>query len=209
MSLDGLKATVQLAVMTCACDGSIDDCEDSLVEEWIDGKCNRLPSLYGHRLREDLEQTKKSAEKGVLGSGLSLKKVCDQLSREDDAAIRYDAMELCLRVAQVDGLGAEDEMRFLMSVGRWLELDYEKFREMRDKILPVELYDSVDVDFLIGLHLEMTVDEKLKHLTREYKRWNELTTHSNAKKREQAKSMIEFIANRRGELREEKRRDRE
>ena len=207
MTLEVLKATVQLAVMMCACDGSVDDCEDSVVDEWIEDRCRLLPLSLGRRLQEDLERAKEDAEEKLTRKGLSLKKVCDQLHQEEAVAARYDAMELCLRIAQVDGLGAEDEMRFLMSAGRWLDLDYRKFREMRDKILPVDLHDVVDVDSLLGLHPEMTIGEKLKHLTREYKRWNELTIHSNVEKREQAKKMIEFIANRRGELRKEQRRD--
>jgi len=197
---DVLMGMITLAVMTCACDGEIHSDENSILQEWIDAK----PEKYRLMLRKTMQDALRQLEEK---KGIPIKQVCKKLVDNAHVSDKYDALELCLRIVQVDGVGADDEMRFLMSVGRWLGLDYGKFREMRDKIIPVELYDSVDIDFLIGIHLEMTIDEKLKHLTKEYKRWNELTTHSNAKKREQAKQMIEFIANRRGELREEKRRD--
>lgn len=132
--------------------------------------------------------------------GIPIKQVCKDLADNAPVSAKYDAMELCLRIVQVDGVGADDEMRFLMSVGRWLDLDYDKFREMRDKIIPSNIHETVDVDTLLGLHAGMTKDEKLKHLTREYRRWNQLTTHKDPHKREQAQEMLEIIAQKRNEV---------
>jgi hypothetical protein len=109
-------------------------------------------------------------------------------------------MELCLRIAQSDGTGTDSEMRFLMSVGRWLELDYDEFRKTRDKILPVDLHETVDTDFLLGIHSDMTPDEKKKHLNDEFKRWNGLATHSDSEKKKRAQMMLDIIAKKRVEL---------
>ena len=189
-SRDTFQLIMNLALMTSACDGDIRGDEVDLIAEWMEQR-NVPDSVF--------LELKTSALSTVKNAGINIKSVCDQLDTSASVPLKYDIMELCLRIAQVDGVGADNEMKFLMSIGKWLDLDYDKFREMRDKILPSSLHETVDVDALLGLHAVMTTDEKLKHLTREYRRWNQLTGHKDPKKREQANEMIDIIGRKRSE----------
>jgi len=189
-----LESIVKLAVMTCASDGEILPNENSLVQEWIDQRHEKYSAGLEKALRDARQQLKSQR-------GISVKQVCRDLAGEAPVSVKYEAMELCLRIAQVDGVGADEEMRFLMSVGKWLDLDYGKFREMRDKILPVSIHETNDIKTLLGLYEDMTPSEVRKHLLKEYQRWNHLTTHQDSKKREQAREMLEIIAKKRSEVR--------
>jgi len=197
MNEDVLKLIVKLATLMCACDGEIHEDEQSLLSEWMETKSPRNAQLL-----TTLRKTHADTISELSGKGVKLKPLCLQLDQTAETSIKYDAMELCLRIAQTDGTGADAEMRFLMSIGKWMDIDYSKFREMRDKILPISLHKSVDVDALLGLHADMANSEKLKHLTKEFARWNQLATHSDSKKRGQAKEMLEIIARKRSELSE-------
>jgi len=190
-SRDTFQLIMDLALMTSACDGDIRADEIDVVAEWMEQR-NVPDSIF--------LELKTSALSAVTNAGINVKSVCDQLESAASVSLKYDIMELCLRIAQVDGIGAGNEMRFLMSIGKWLSLDHDKFREMRDKILPSSLHETVDVDTLLGLHAGMTKEEKLKHLTREYRRWNQLTGHKDSEKREQANEMLEIIAQKRNEV---------
>jgi hypothetical protein len=194
MNDEVLQQLVNLAVMMCICDGEVHDDEESLLDEWM--KSKRVPSSIIIRVKAD-------AFAAVRGKGLNVKQVCVKMSEKASVSQKYDAIELCFRIAQSDGNGTDEEIRFLVSVGRWLELDYDEFRKMRDKILPVDLHEAVDTDFLLGLHGDMNLDEKLRHLTREFKRWNDLVVHSNPEKRRRAQLMVDIIAKKRDELRRE------
>jgi len=190
---DFFGSVIKLAVMACACDGEIRPDENSLLQEWIDGKSADC--------RPKLQETMINAFKQLdTESGIPIKQVCDDLANNAPVATKYDAIELCLRIAQLDGVGSDEDMRFLMSVGRWLDLDYDRFREMRDKILPISIHVTSDTDTLLGIHAEMTPQEIRKHLLKEYQRWNQLMTHKDRTKREQAKEMLEIIAEKRSEV---------
>lgn len=194
MNEEFLQLLADLAVMMCAADGDVHDDEESILIKWMEFK--KVPTSI-------LLKVKANALQKVRGTGFNIKQVCERMNKTASVSQKYDALELCLRIAQIDGTGTDAEMRFLMSVGRWLELDYDEFRKMRDKILPVDLHEVVDVDFLLGLHGDMTFDEKMRHLTREFKRWNDLVAHSDREKRHRAQLMLDIIAKKRDELRRE------
>jgi len=192
MNASELQLIVRLAMMMCASDGEVHEDEDSLLQEWMES-IRVSPTVA--------REAKEAALKAIRGTGLNIKKTCEQLDEAVTVSLKYDVLELCLRIAQIDGVGTDDEMRFLMSVGKWLDLDYGKFREMRDKILPVSIHETNDIEALLGLHENMTPSEVRKHLLKEYQRWNQLIIHQDSKKRKQAKEMLEIIAKKRSEVR--------
>ncbi len=190
-----LEAVVKLAVMTSACDGEIHPDENLLIHEWIAGK----PAVYSHCMNGAFNE----AMRVLKGTGYVLKDSCLDIAKNIHVSLKYDAMELCLHIAQADGVGADDEMRFLMSIGKWLDLDYDKFREMRDKILPSTIHENIDVDTQLGLLPEMSLAEKKKHLREEFKKWNPLSEHKDPEIRKQAKERLDLIGQKRAELKNE------
>ncbi|MCK5849369.1 MAG: hypothetical protein KAH23_00535, partial [Kiritimatiellae bacterium] len=89
-----LEAVVKLAVMTSACDGEIHSDEDSLIHEWIDGKLPEYSRCMNGAFNEALRVLK--------GKGYVLKDSCSDVAENIHISLKYDAMELCLHIAQVD-----------------------------------------------------------------------------------------------------------
>ena len=107
---------------------------------------------------------------------------------------RYDILELCLKVASADGTAKGVEMDLVSSLADSLGVDRDRFRTMTDKIVPVSIHETEDVNKLLGIDPEWSVDQKKKHLRQENRKWRALATHADQDKKEQARQMQELIA---------------
>ncbi|GAI80926.1 unnamed protein product, partial [marine sediment metagenome] len=114
-------------------------------------------------------------------------------------ADRYDILDLCLRVAQADGVAAVEELALLKNLASWLEVDTNRFREMMGKILPAGMHEVKDVEVILGVTSDMSKDKTRKHLNKEYSKWNARVTNTDSEIQTQADDMLKFIAETRSE----------
>ena len=83
-----------------------------------------------------------------------------------------------------------------------MELNKEKYQEIKkQKTASVKFVDFGDEadESVFGINKDMSKDEKLKLLRKEYSRWNALTNNSDKLIRERAKEMRDLAATLRSE----------
>ena len=107
-------------------------------------------------------------------------------------------MNLLLNVAGSDDHLSAEEDKLLNKTARALELDMERFQEMKTSIIAnIDTIDDTNEneDTIFNFSSDMTNEEKCKKIRQEYTRWNRQTNNSNEKIRNQAKKMCELTAN--------------
>lgn len=126
-------------------------------------------------------------------------KICKEIVEMVPVAVRYDILELCLRVARANGVVTTEELGLLKNLVSWLEVDMSRFREMMGKILPVSMHEVKDLEFVLGVNPDMGKKETRQQLNKEYRKWNARVTNSDPEIRKQADNMLNFIAKSRSE----------
>lgn len=201
------ELAIKLAVFTSAVDGHHDPAEGGIIHDWIQERLQLFSegSRDGHRkrlngyTREVFHITEK---KEILAHAKDLCSRAHDLNTNG----KYEIIELLLHVAQADGKAARAELEILTKIAKFLEVDPEEFRAMRDKALPLTMHEEsfgsrkADIDLLLGITSAMQPDDKRRHLNKEYRRWNARSTSSDTKVREQARMMIRKIAEYRSSL---------
>jgi len=197
---------VELAFSVSASDGDVDRAEAAIIKSWIKKRVAMASDSDAEVVKEKLNQSITNAYETFHDGGThDVHNICETLKAVATTAERYEALELCLQVAKADGVAEQDELEMLETLAESLDIDKDKYRAMRDKHLTPDMHDLdiTDIDQLLGLHSNMSLSEKKKHLREEFKKWNQLSEHKDAEKREQAKEMLVLIGQKRAELKNE------
>ena len=110
---------------------------------------------------------------------------------------RYEIINYLLNLAIDDKTFSENENNFIDNVAKSLELDNEKYREIKkQKTASVKFvgFDNSSSETLFGITENMTKEEKVKILRKEYSRWNALTNNNDKAIRERAREMRDLAA---------------
>ncbi len=199
--LRAAELAVKLAVSVSAADGSFAGTEGRVVKDWIQ---KRIASSVDSQKQEVKQKLNKAVEDAMTASGSAAPEdiihLCNDLIEMNPIPAasmgdKYDILELCLKVASADGEAMEIELNLVYSLAESLGVDSDRFRTMIDKILPVSIHETEDVNTILGLEQSWTVEQKRKHLRQENRKWRALATHSNPEKQAQARQMQELIAN--------------
>ncbi len=167
------------------------------------------------KIKEDIRYGDFSAE-GNINKILSLKKYYEQASKNkinlDDILKdfkknsliyeRYEIIDFLLNLATKDGSFSNKENDFIDKISKQLELNKENYQEIKkQKTASVKLVDFGESagENVFGLNKNMSNDEKMKILRKEYSRWNALTNNSDKTIRERAREMRDLAANLRSE----------
>ena len=113
----------------------------------------------------------------------------------------------CLDLAELDPQAADldlevaspEELELLGELALWLELDSEYYREMAEKILPVNMHEAKDAGALLGVTAGMSAETTRSQLNREYSKWNARVTNYDPQIQAQADEMLSLIAEARRE----------
>ena len=206
--------TVALAFAVSAADNKLFNCEVELIKNWarrnigVSGKApgKRHPA-ESLKLAQASNNTKHELDKALDeavgffrdGNQLDTYKICKEIVEIAPLADRYDILDLCLRVAQADGVAAVEELALLKNLASWLEVDTNRFREMMAKILPAGMHEVKDVEVILGVTSNMSKDKTRKHLNKEYSKWNARVTNTDSEIQTQADDMLKLIAETRSE----------
>ena len=109
---------------------------------------------------------------------------------------KYDALELMLDVMAADSVLDDKENELMEKTVKSLELDYSKFKEMRDIRLSKISTSNIGVstsESLFGLDDEMSRKEKCSILTQEYTKWSGQTNNQDIERRTRDKEMVDII----------------
>jgi len=190
--------TVALAFAVSAADNKLYNCEVELIKNWARGNIDfsKLSNRAERKLEKALNKTI-----GFFrdGNQLDIYKICKRIVELAPITVRYDILDLCLRVARANGIVTTEELGLLKNLANWLEVDMDRFREMMGKILPVSMHQVKDLEFVLGVNSDMSKNETLQRLSKEYRKWNARVTNSDPQIRKQADNMLEFIAKARSE----------
>lgn len=184
---------VALAFSVSAADGKLYDCEIELIKNWARENINTYKTSENARQKLD-----KALDETVTffrdGNVLNTYDICTEASEIVPLSNRYDILDLCLRVAVVNGSVISDELKLLKDIAGWLEISAEKFRIMMEKIIPIEMLDTEDTETILGVTSEMTGEKARAHLNKEYAKWNSRVTNIDPKIQSQADQMLKLIA---------------
>jgi len=188
--------TVRLAGALCRSAGKVDDSAVKVVTDWIGTGIGASASKDGEaEKRSELEQSLQDA----LGTfeahnQPNFDAVCREMAEAATIIERYEAMELCLRVAKAAGSINQKQIVVLSRLANLLRLDPDKFQAMVQKILPLDIYQTKDARFILGITADMTADDARHRLNSEYRKWNARVTHPDPATRAQAGQMLTLIA---------------
>tara|TARA_B100001971_G_C18156957_1_gene519121 strand:- start:344 stop:1201 length:858 start_codon:yes stop_codon:yes gene_type:complete len=134
----------------------------------------------------------------ALKEKMDLESILKELKKNSRIHERYEMINLLLNLATEDQTYGEKENKFIDKVAKTLELNAEKFQEIKkQKTATVKFVDFGDKadESVFGITKSMSKDEKLKTLRKEYSRWNSLTNNNDKALRERAREMRDLAAN--------------
>ena len=140
---------------------------------------------------------KKNYDKS-LNEKLNLDDILKDLKKNSVIHERYEIIDFLLNLATKDETFNSKENKFVDKVSKELELNKEKYQEIKKQktssVKFVDFGEEVE-ESVFGINKDMTKDEKLKILRKEYSRWNALTNNTDKMIRERAKEMRDLAAN--------------
>ena len=136
--------------------------------------------------------------KKYLNEKLNLDNILKDLKKNSVIHERYEIIDFLLNLATQDETFNSKENKFIDKVSKELELNKEKYQEIKKQktssVKFVDFGEEVE-ESVFGINKDMTKDEKLKILRKEYSRWNALTNNTDKMIRERAKEMRDLAAN--------------
>ncbi len=198
--LRSAELAVKLAVSVSAIDGNFAGTEGHVVKEWIKKRIASSVESQQQEVKEKLNSAVESSMNAVSnadpGDIISFTNDLIEMNPVPASAMgdKYDILDLCLKVASADGKAMDTELELVNSLAESLGVDRERFRSMTEKILPVNIHQTEDVNTILGLDPSWTTEQKRKHLRAENRKWRALATHSDPAKQLQAKQMQDLIA---------------
>lgn len=184
---------VALAFAVSAVDKKLYNCEIELIKNWARDNINATNT--SDKAKRNLE---KALNKTVAffrnGNYLNTCKICEEITQIAPVADRYDILELCLYVAQAKGFAAAEELALLKDMANRLEVDTDRFREMTERILPVNMHEVKDVEVILGVTADMSKESTRRKLNKLYCKWNSRVTNTDPTIQDQADQMLKLIA---------------
>jgi tellurite resistance protein len=185
--------TVALAFSVSAVNKKLYNSEIKLIKKWA--RENIDLSEESSKERRKLEKAlNETIEFFRNGNKLNSYDICREIVEIVPLADRYEIMNLCLYVAQANGSVTQEELNLLKDFADWLEIEADKFREMVQKILPVDMYEVKDVETILGVTSNMNKEKARRQLNKEYSKWNARVTNADPEIQSQADQMLKLIA---------------
>jgi tellurite resistance protein len=189
---------VPVAFAVSAADRKMHRREIDLIKNWVKANINLSESSD-----DVMREIEKALDKTVVffrdGNQVNIFKICKELVKIAPLAQRYDILELCLYVAQADGLASAEELAILKNLANWLEVDADKFRAMMERILPASMHEVKDTEVILGVTSDMDKERSRRQLNKEYIKWHSRVTNSDPQIRAQADQMLMMIADARSQ----------
>ena len=184
---------VALAFGVSAVDGKMYECEIELIKKWAKDNINL--SRSSDKAERELDKALNEVIAFYRGGNkLDTYNICREIVGIASIARRCEVLELCLNVAKAKGSVVADELRFLKDLANRIEIDGNKFRELMEKVIPLEMHEVKDIESILGVTSDMNTEIARAHLNKEYVKWNARVTNTNPEIQSQADQMLKLIA---------------
>ncbi len=184
---------VALAFAVSAADGKMYECEIELIKKWA--KDNIKLARSSDKARWELDKALNEVITFYReGNKLDTYNICQEIVSITPIAGRCDILELCFNVAKANGSVVADELRFLKELANQMEIDGNKFRELMEKVIPLEMHEVKDIESILGVTSDMNIETARARLNKEYVKWNARVTNTNPEIQSQADQMLKLIA---------------
>ncbi len=186
------ELTLILAIEVSAIDGTLQEQEGAIVQEWIRKQVNSADESeqYGKKqhLNRVVQETVQMLESTEARSVSSIRK---ELAEIATAAQRYSVVQLCKQIVEADEFATREEFDFLKSLAETFEVDLGQITVVGE-----------DPGEPLGLTEDMTESEQLKHLNKQFRTWSSRVNHKDKRTRERAKRMVKLIEQERTRLKQ-------
>jgi tellurite resistance protein len=189
---------VALAFTVSATDNKMYECEIELIKNW--SRENIDLSETSSKERRKLEKALKETITFFReGNKLNSHDICREIVEIAPLEDRESILNLCLHVAQANGSVTSEELTLLKDLASWLEIEADKFREMVQKVFPVDMYEVMDIETILGVTSDMNKEKARLRLNKEYSKWSARVTNSDPEIQSQADQMLQLIADARSQ----------
>jgi len=197
-SKEAQKLCLKLAVVVAVSDGTLDDSEGLLIKKWIRKQVASVDENKSEKLKSELNASFREAYEELKEDFNSMGEMVKRLAEIGDKKTKYDTIELCLDVMAADGEAASQEMEIIRSMADQLGIKMADLEKMREKVtleISTDKTSSVGLESLVGLDESWSVEEKRRHLMKEFQKWsNRLNALPEGAERESAQKMLDNIA---------------
>lgn len=191
---------VEIAMQMAMSDGSLDKSEGDIIKKWIKNQIKSVSESKKDELKNRLNKSLESSYE-KLSNGEDISNSIKKFNSLASKNLKYQLIEFCLDVLSADGVADEAELKNLENLTLEIDLNFDEVKRMKDKTLvkiqtkPSSGGQSASDESLIGMDIDLTKDEALQFIKKEYRKWNgRLNTLSPGNERDNAQRMLDALA---------------
>ena len=191
---------VEIAMQMAMSDGSLDKSEGDIIKKWIKNQVKSVSESKKDELKNRLNNSLESSYE-KLSNGEDISNSIKKFNSLASKNLKYQLIEFCLDVLSADGVADEAELKNLENLTLEIDLNFDEVKRMKDKTLvkiqtkPSSGGQSASDESLIGMDIDLTKDEALQFIKKEYRKWNgRLNTLSPGNERDNAQRMLDALA---------------
>ncbi len=191
---------VEIAMQMAMSDGSLDKSEGDIIKKWIKNQIKSVSESKKDELKNRLNNSLESSYE-KLSNGEDISNSIKKFNSLASKNLKYQLIEFCLDVLSADGVADEAELKNLENLTLEIDLNFDEVKRMKDKTLvkiqtkPSSGGQSASDESLIGMDIDLTKDEALQFIKKEYRKWNgRLNTISPGNERDNAQRMLDALA---------------
>jgi tellurite resistance protein len=195
------KIAIKTAFWVAYSDGDIHESEANVIKGWASRRLSEYNQEHKEKHKSRLNLYIKNGYAEGSSSNIRLKDILNGIDDIASDGEKYEILELCLKVASSDGVAEDAELKNIDHLAKFLGLERAKYQLMIEKELPITMHASKNnsnnidaIETRIGITPDMSIEEKRKHLIKEYAKWNARVSNADPKIREQAEEMIKIIS---------------
>lgn len=199
-----ILASMQLAVVAAAIDGSVEQGEIDIIRDVAKRRVDSVEG--GASFKEELQKAIRHALDQARSS-TSLEELrmsaIGELQAIDSEPLSTEAVELCVEVLAADGVADKSELDFVYELCSKLSVDKSLVREMVGKKVALEelAVGQDGCNFgVLGIDASMDSSEIRRHINQAFRKWNSLVHHDNPQTAARASEMLDLIGRARKEF---------
>ncbi len=191
---------VDIAMEMAMSDGSLAKSEGEVIKKWIQKEIQALEGNEKVELKAILNKSLEQSYK-KLKSGKSISQSITKFKKIASKNLKFQVIELCLQVLSADGIADDAELVNLQKLSKKIGMDFDEVQKLKEKtLIDINLDttlqgDSAADETIVGMDKNLSKDEALKFINREFKKWNgRLNSLEAGKKRDNAQLMLDTLS---------------
>ncbi|MBN1803886.1 MAG: TerB family tellurite resistance protein [Sedimentisphaerales bacterium] len=205
-SIETNELIARIAIAVCASDGHIDKRETAIVKNFFAEQFARLkePNEVKQAVNIAFKETLSAYKANSLDVETQIKSACKKLvdaCRTDDIHATY---ELAVKIVSSDEKVQDEEHAALRKLAQLLEIPADLAKDIQDKNFTVSMFAQVSKESMLNMPPELTNEQKVQFLNKEYQKWRARVNHQDTKVRVEAEMRIQAITKLRHELEKER-----